>query len=420
MSTLSHASTSDALDAERPSRKVRVAYFVSHPIQYQAPLLRRIALEDNIDLHVFFHSDLSVRGYSDKGFGGIQVKWDVPLLDGYSHEFLPGFRNKGTLGFAAPISRGIFRQLRRGGFDAMWVHGYHTLNSLHAISAAWLLGIPVILRSDSQLNDRVRSRKTLLAKRLFFAILKRAIRCVFSIGSENTRYWREYLGSGIPVFPMPYAVDNEYFSSRAAEAAQHREALRRELGLEPGRPVFLFASKLQARKRCIDLIEAFIKLSPSPAVDPPAYLLIIGDGEERAAIETRIEDSGLSSFRVLGFRNQSELPRYFDLCDVFVLPSIFEPWGLIVNEVMNAARAVVVSNDVGCQTDLVQDGVNGFVFPKLNVDALAAILRRFLDDPSLAHRMGRESAKKIARFSFEEDVRGLRRALAFCVPGFVA
>jgi glycosyltransferase involved in cell wall biosynthesis len=418
MSMLSHVSASGALDTPRPSRKLRLAYFVSHPIQYQAPLLRRIALEVDIDLHVFFHSDLSVRGYSDKGFGGIQVKWDIPLLDGYSYEFLPGFRHKDTLGFASPVSLGIFNRLRRGGYDAMWVHGYHTLNSLNAISAARLLGIPVILRADSQLNDRVRSRKTLLAKRLFFAILKRAIRCVISIGTENTRYWREYLGSDVPVFPMPYAVDNDYFSSRAAEAAQHREELRQELGLQSGRPVFLFASKLQTRKRCIDLVDAFIRLSPAPGIDPPAYLLIIGDGEERAAIERRIQESGLSSISVLGFRNQSELPRYFDLCDVFVLPSILEPWGLIVNEVMNAARAVVVSNDVGCQTDLVEDGVNGFVFRKLDVNALSATLRRFLDDPSLAQRMGREGLKIIARYSFEEDVRGLRRALAFCVPGF--
>ena len=68
-----------------------MAYFVSHPIQYQAPLLKRIALENDIDLHVYFFSDLSVRGYSDKGFGGISVKWDIPLLDGFSHDFLPYF-----------------------------------------------------------------------------------------------------------------------------------------------------------------------------------------------------------------------------------------------------------------------------------------------------------------------------------------
>src|SRR6202035_3262796 len=130
--------------------------------------------------------------------------------------------------------------------------------------------------------------------------------------------------------------------------------------LKPGLPIFLFASKLQSRKRCIDLVEAFLRLSPG--VDPPAYLLIAGDGEERSAIERRISESGTQNIRMLGFQNQSEMPRLFDLCDAFVLPSIYEPWGLIVNEVMNAARAVVISDQVGCGPDLLRDGVNGFVF----------------------------------------------------------
>ncbi len=66
----------------RLKKKVRLAYLVSHPIQYQAPLLRRIAQEPDIDLTVFFGSDFSLRSYQDEGFG-VDVKWDVPLLDGY-------------------------------------------------------------------------------------------------------------------------------------------------------------------------------------------------------------------------------------------------------------------------------------------------------------------------------------------------
>ena len=64
-------------------RRVRLAYLVSHPIQYQAPLLRRIAREPDIDLTVFFGSDLSVRAYRDEGFG-VDIAWDTPLLEGWS------------------------------------------------------------------------------------------------------------------------------------------------------------------------------------------------------------------------------------------------------------------------------------------------------------------------------------------------
>jgi glycosyltransferase involved in cell wall biosynthesis len=396
---------------------VKVAYFVSHPIQYQAPLLRRIAQERDIELTVFFFSDLSVKGYADEGFGGVQVKWDVPLLDGYAHEFLPGIRKNGTLGFATPLNYGILSRLRREKFNAVLVHGYHTFNALHAICAARLLNIPVLLRAESTMDDRPRSRAKLAAKKLFFAFLRRMVRCVMPIGAKNAEYWTASLGNDTPMFLMPYAVDNQYFSSRAAQAASNREDLRRALKLKPGLPIFLFASKLQSRKRCIDLVEAFLQLSPEHGVDPPAHLLIAGDGEERSAIERRISESGTQNIRILGFQNQSEMPRLFDLCDVFVLPSVYEPWGLIVNEVMNAARAIVISDQVGCGPDLIHDGVNGFVFPAQNVDALSHVLRRFLDEPGLAHPMGKKAAETIATNNFQQDVEGLRRALAFVVPG---
>src|SRR5579875_946742 len=94
-----------------PARSVRLAYLVSHPIQYQAPLLRRIAVEPDIDLTVLYGSDFSVRGYKDHGFG-VEVAWDVPLLDGYRSEFLRRLRDTGTVSALSPISRGIFRRLR--------------------------------------------------------------------------------------------------------------------------------------------------------------------------------------------------------------------------------------------------------------------------------------------------------------------
>lgn len=399
---------------------MRIAYFVSHPIQYQAPLLRRIAREPDIELMVFFSNDHSIKGYADPGFGGVQVQWDIPLLEGYAHEFLPGVGKKDDIGTFHPISQGIFSRLRRGQFDAVWVHGYHTVNSLHAIAAARVLKIPVLMRAESTLDDRPRGRGKLLAKGLFFAFLRRTISTVMPIGRKNAEYWRTMLGETVPMFFMPYAVDNEYFRSRAADASANREVLRKELNLKSGWPVFLFASKLQRRKRCFDLVKAFLRLAQSGPDETSAYLLIVGDGEERAEIEHYVRESRASNIRMLGFQNQSQLPPLFDLCDVFVLPSIHEPWGLIVNEVMNAARAVVVSDQVGCAPDLVRDGVNGFVFPAQDINALTAILRRFVDDPSLATRLGRKAAETIAGHGFEQDVEGLRRALAFLLPGFKA
>lgn len=284
------------------------------------------------------------------------------------------------------------------------------MNALQALLAAKALGIPVLLRAEPWLGDRPRGQAKLFAKKLLFHELKRFLAGGLPIGTLNHAYWRYYLGDDFPLWGMPYAVDNEYFQRRSQKACSGRTALLAELNLDPCRPVILFASKLQTRKRCIDLLEAYLALAPDG--DPHPYLVIVGDGGERAALERRAAASGCHSIRFCGFRNQSELPSFFDIATVFVLPSRHEPWGLIVNEVMNAAKPVILSDDVGCHPDLLTDGVEGYLFPVGNVAALNQCLRRLLDTPGIAEQMGQRARARIEDWNFEEDVRGLRQALA--------
>ncbi len=361
-----------------------------------------------MELTVFFGSDFSVKGYQDKGFG-VEVKWDTPLLEGYRSRFLPALRDNGTASVASPISLGLSREL--AGFDVVWVHGYSTLNQLHGMLAAKAAGVPVLLRAESWLSDRPRTGLKLLLKRAYFAGLRHLVDGVLAIGTRNTAYWRHYFGESVPIFLMPYSVDNHFFERRSAEVRGGRAELEAELGLNPGRPVILFASKLQARKHCGDLIEAYARLSPGAGAEPEPYLVIVGDGEERAALERQAAATGFRSIRFCGFRNQSELPRFFDLCSAFVLPSRHEPWGLIVNEAMNAARAVIVSDDVGCQVDLITDGVEGCVYPVRDVAALERALRRVLT-PGVAEAMGKRALERVSGWNFEADVQGLRCAIA--------
>jgi glycosyltransferase involved in cell wall biosynthesis len=394
---------------------VRLAYLVSHPIQYQAPLLRRLEKERDIELTVLFGSDFSVRGYKDQGFG-MEVAWDTPLLDGYRSEFLPPLRDTGGVSPFAPISRGLYRRLRNTdgtpAFDAIWVHGYASVNSLQAILYANALGIPVLLRAESWLADRERSGWKLGLKSLFFHGLRHAVASVLPIGTFNSRYWTHYLSNSVPQFLMPYAVDNGYFAQAAMTAKPARDQLRDELSLDAARPVILFASKLQGRKHADHLLHAYRDLVSDTSIENRPYLVIVGDGEQRGALESLASELGIDDVRFAGFRNQSELPRFFDLADVFVLPSRHEPWGLIVNESMACGCAIIVSSDVGSHIDLVTDGIEGFVYPVGNIAALTDALRRVLASPTVANAMGERARQRISTWSFEEDVRGLRAALS--------
>jgi len=118
--------------------------------------------------------------------------------------------------------------------------------------------------------------------------------------------------------------------------------------------------------------------------------------------------------RFAGFQNQTQMPAYYAACDVYVLCSQRETWGLAVNEAMNAGKPVIVTDQVGAAKDLVGDGDNGYVVPVGDVDVLSDRLRRITSDELLARRMGASSLRRISRWDFEADVAGLWQALLGC------
>ncbi len=390
---------------------IRLAYLVTHPIQYQAPLLRRLAREPGLDLTVFFCSDFSTKKFLDPSFGRV-IDWDVPLLEGYRHEFLGALGGRERVSFWRPFNYGLGRSLKEGRFEVLWIHGYNRWFHWLAMWSAKRLGLKVLIRDEATLSSARRNIGKRLLKAAFFWGLNRLADGFLAIGSLNRKYYRHY---GIPeekIFWMPYAVDNSFFQAAAGQAGARREEWRRELGLAPGRPVILFLSKIEPRKRPADLLAAYIHLTRQAAMAAPPYLLFVGDGEQRQPLEELAREMRLQGVRFLGFKNQTELPAYYDLCDVLVLPSVHEPWGLVVNEAMNAGKAVIVSDQVGCGPDLVRNGENGYTFPCGDIPALAAALHKVLEDPVHCRRLGQKGREIISQWGFEEDLRGLKDALA--------
>jgi glycosyltransferase involved in cell wall biosynthesis len=400
-------------------RRLRLAYLVTHPIQYQAPLLRLVAAQPDIDFTAFFGTDFSARAFTAGEFGQ-KITWDVPLLDGYRYEILPQLFSppegqQPPLDLWRPINYDLARRLK--GFDALWVHGYARAFHWAAIAAARRRGLKVLLRDEATAISAERSPLKATAKRLFFAALGRGVDAFLPIGTLNRRYYEQNGIAPSRLFDVPYAVDNAHFRSGAEKAAQERDATRASLGLEPERPILLFAAKLIERKRPGVLLEAFARLHQDPALRRP-YLVFVGDGPLRPQLEAEAQARAPGAVRFLGFQPQRDLPRWYDLCDAFVLPSAQEAWGLVVNEVMCAGKAVIASTMIGAAPDLVKPGDNGAIFRVDDTDDLVRAMRDVLADPDRLASMGRRSLALIERWSFAEDIAGLRAALAATCPGF--
>lgn len=160
-------------------------------------------------------------------------------------------------------------------------------------------------------------------------------------------------------------------------------------------PVLLCVARFSTEKNLLTLIQAF----KASLLYSKWQLLLVGGGPQQPEIEKLISNDAQIQLRTwVGY---DELPYVYSMATAFVLPSIFEPWGLVVNEAMAAGLPVLVSKQCGCQPDLV-DETNGFVFDANAPDELITALNQLAEtDGNILKNMGENGLEKIKSFSSE-------------------
>lgn len=382
--------------------RVRLTIVVSHPIQYQAPLYRRLARSSSVEPLVLFLSDHGVSSSFDAGFGQ-RVAYDVPLLDGYEHQFLRNRAPRPNVSrFDGLVNPSLLSRIDRRSTDVVLVHGWGHASEWMALANCAARGIPYLLRGEARADgDAALSRARAVLKRAALRpLVSKASGCL-AIGRYNREFYLEYGASEKHLFDAPYSVDTERFEEAGERGRAERRERLRALDLDPDLPVVLFAAKLQPWKRPLDVVRAVARLPIA------VNLLFIGDGALRDELEA--EAASLTNARVLGFVNQTDIGTWYGLSDVYVLPSDREPWGLAVNEAMSAGAVPVVSDVVGCVPDLVT-AETGRTFPVGDVDGLAGALGNVLSRPPELREMSEAAAAKANEFSIEATARGIEEA----------
>jgi glycosyltransferase involved in cell wall biosynthesis len=219
----------------------------------------------------------------------------------------------------------------------------------------------------------------------------------------------ERLGStpGKLIF-SPYCVDTSAFEYDEAARARLRAVTRQSLGVAEQAVVLLFSGKLVSRKGPELLARAVAELPTS--VRQNLTLVFLGDGELRRPLEAMTERLGLRRVCFLGFRNQTDLSRYYHAADLVVLPSVHsETWGLVVNEALQHGVPCVVSDAVGCSPDLVEPRVTGEVFDTGSVQGLTSALLRALALRG-RHEIREACRTRVAGYSVERAAAGIAAA----------
>ena len=172
----------------------------------------------------------------------------------------------------------------------------------------------------------------------------------------------------------PYSVDDELFENQSKKLL--KQACRDSLGIKKDDKVFLFSGKLIPRKQPLLFAEAILKLCKQYS---ELAVIFLGSGPQYESLKQLLEPELGSKFNAPGFVNQSALGPYFKAADVFVLPSNYDTWGLVVNEAMHFGLPCIVSDMVGSRHDLIMPGETGLVFNHGSADDLASCIRHFLD-----------------------------------------
>jgi len=395
-------------------RKYKVAYILSHPIQYHTPLIKKLSNHSGVDLVVYYFSDYGVvsRDGSDKRYhkeGGVLPLWDVPLLDGYKYKFIKNLSPLKPIedGFFSLFNPSLFFEFLKNRCDVIIVNGTHYLSYILAIIFAKILGIKVLFRGDNPLfGEYKKSKYKILFKRFLYGkVLFPLIDRFLYVGEDNKEYFKFYGVKGNKLYYCPHSVDNDRFSSEYRRWLDLREKIKNDLNLS-GKVIVLFSAVLVKRKGIFELINAFSEIK-----NEDAFLLIVGDGVDREKTKDLIKRNNLEKkVYFAGFVNQSEISKYYSIADIFVLPSHSDTWGLVVNEAMNFSLPVIVSDQCGCAKDLVKG--NGFIIKAGDVNDLKEKLETLINDSELRKEMGRKSMEIIRNYSYDKAIDGILNAIS--------
>lgn len=329
--------------------------------------------------------------------------WDPePRGTGYEQVTLFPGRTGKPRGYR--IRRRLFTTLDRLRPAVLALPGWQAPEALLGLLWAQSRGTATVLMSESQRVDKERSALLETLKRRIVTSFDSAL-----VGGQRHEHYLRHLGFACQrVFHGYDVVDNDYFSKFAVRYRLDEEH-RTKVGL-PTR-FFLTTARFVPQKNLKALIHAYHCYRIQ--VSDPWGLVLVGDGPERSLLQQCANHLFGSSNLVhfVGFKQYPQLPIYYGCASAFVLPSVVEPWGLVVNEAMASGLPIIVSQNCGCAPELVREGVNGFTFSPDDHSALTRVMLELSSrTPAELEQMGRASREIISQWTPDFFARQLHAA----------
>ncbi len=209
------------------------------------------------------------------------------------------------------------------------------------------------------------------------------------------------------IFIKGNTVDNTFYYCETSKLKPKRASLCEQFRIPFHN--FLYVGRFSAEKNIFQLLKAYKRLIGQHAWG----LLLVGDGPQMGKIKNCVKKYAIKNVFMPGFQQKEEIPKFFAVSDVLILPSISEPWGLVVNEAMAAGLPVLVSSRCGCYPDIVKEGINGFGFDPYDERRLFGLMKEIVESKYDLVSMGAASQDIIRDYTPEKAAQIVLKTIEF-------
>ena len=380
-------------------RRYKVAIITNIPAPYRIPLFEKIAEHPSVDLHVYFTA-------VSEG----NREWSVELSDRFNYKILPGFTLKypGKELFSYHFNISIIQELIRNDYDVIIAGGYASFATQISFFLCKMRKVPFILWSGGTINEPSLLRKISLPLAKF--IVRNSDACI-AYGTRAKEYLVSLGASPEKVFIAYNTVDTDFFRQQNFKFKAQKDDLNDKMGIK-NKKIALYIGQLIERKNVKLLIKAYSKLKDELDI----ALLIVGNGMQKNELKNLCIKNNINDVFFVGFKQKEELPWYYAMSDLFVLPSAQEVWGLVLNEAMACGLPVIATDKVGASVDLIKNQENGYVVESRNIEQLYEAMKKILANPKIEESMSKRSQEMIEEsFTIEHAAKGFVSAIEYTV-----
>lgn len=379
----------DANTAEAGNlRRTRVVFLTDIPTPYVVAILKELAT--HVDLTCLFSSDQSTRG----------MNWQLGNELTFRHQFVGGLvsRRKDSNGIDAYISPRVLWRLCQARPAAIISAGF-SFPTMYALIYSWLTGARLLVYSDgTSFSERNYGKM----KRLARAVLVPRVHALIAKSRLAAERFRE-LGGGSKIFIAHHTTNLAPFLD---------VGFTREVAPPSGPLKLISVGRLIPRKGVALLLNALSRLKSSPR---PVHLTLVGSGSEEDELKSLSQRLGLDNVTFAGFADQSHLPNYYRDAHAFVMPTLQDPFGIVLLEAAASGLALVSSVHAGATHELVTEGMSGFVVDPIHETSMVRAIEALAGSAELVMSMGRAAHQEAQQRTPHHTVASYLEALRFAL-----